>query len=112
LSNQGRVVWLREFREAFFILRNKTLVKGKRQEKAPRSCQTCEHWAEVRNKLRVGGVLETVINQMEEKLKDKEFKPSLADFLKLLQMEKELGEEAPKEIKVTWVEPAASDTET
>ena len=28
--------------------------KGKKQEKAPKSCQECEHWTEVRNKLRVG----------------------------------------------------------
>ena len=27
--------------------------KSKKQEKAPKSCQECEHWAEVRNKLRV-----------------------------------------------------------
>jgi hypothetical protein len=87
------------------------VVKAKRQEKAPKSCRECEHWEEVRNKLRVGGVLEAVINHMEGKLTHQEFKPSLTDFLKLLQMEKELGEEAPKEIKVTWVEPAASDTE-
>jgi len=110
LSSQERVVWLREFREAFFVLRSTTVAKGKKQEKAPKSCQECEHWAEVRNKLRVGGVLETVIKQMESKLKESEFKPSLADFLKLVQMEKELEEEAPKEIKVTWVEPDKPDT--
>ena len=92
-------------------MRNNRVVKGKKHEKAPRSCQECEHWSEVRNKLRVGGVLDTVINHMEGKLTHQEFKPSLADFLKLLQMERELGDEAPKEIKVTWVEPAASNTE-
>ena len=88
------------------------MAKGKKQEKAPKSCQVCEHWAEVRNKLRVNGVLGTIIEQMEGKLKEPEFKPTLADFLKLVQMEKELEEEAPKEIKVTWVEPTASSTET
>ena len=36
-----------------------------------------------------------------------EFKPTLADFLRLVQLEKEIGEEEPKEIKVTWVEPEA-----
>ena len=43
--------------------------KGKKEEKAPKSCQECEHWTEVRNKLRVGGVLEKVIQNMETKLK-------------------------------------------
>jgi len=94
----------RVFREAFFILRSTMIRKSKTQEKAPKSCRACEHWAEVRNKLRVGGVLETVIKKMEEKLTKEEFKPSLADYLKLVQLEKELGEDEPKEIKVTWVE--------
>ena len=82
------------------------MAKGKKQEKAPRSCQECEHWTEVRNKLRVGGLLETVIQKMEKKLNADDFKPSLADFMKLVQLEKEVGEEEPKEIKVTWVEPS------
>jgi hypothetical protein len=88
------------------------VTKGKKQEKAPKSCKECEHWTEVRNKLRVVDVLTTVITKMEAKLKEEEFKPSLADFLKLVQLEKEIGEEVPKEIKVTWVEPVQPRTET
>jgi hypothetical protein len=49
---------------------------------------------------------------MEGKLKDVDFKPSLADFLRLVQLENETEEEEPKEIKVTWVEPDKSSTET
>lgn len=86
--------------------------KGKRQEKAPKSCEDCERWAEVRNKLRVSGVLSGVIAKMEEKLKTEEFKASVADYLKLVQMEQDIGEEETKEIKVTWVEPVRSRTET
>ena len=85
--------------------------KSKKQEKAPKSCQECEHWTEVRDKLRVGDVLTSVVEKMEGKLKASEFKPSLADFLRLVQLEKEIGEEKPKEIKVTWVEPVKSSTE-
>lgn len=84
--------------------------KMTRKAKAHKSCEDCEHWAEVRNKLRVNGILAKVIAQMEGKLKDTEFKPSLADFLKLIQMEKEL-DDGPKEIKVTWVEPVKPSTE-
>ena len=87
------------------------MAKSNKQEKAPKSCQECEHWTEVRNKLRVGGVLEKVIATMETKLTKDEFKPSLADYLKLVQMEKEIGDEEPKEIKVTWVEPVKSRAE-
>ena len=88
------------------------MAKGTKEEKAPKSCQECEHWTEVRNKLRVGKVLDSVITKMEEKLNAEEFKPSLADYLKLMQMEKDLAGEEPKEIKVTWVEPVKSSTET
>ena len=86
--------------------------KRKKQEKAPQSCKECEHWTEVRNKLRVSTVLKSVITKMEAKLQEADFKPSLADFLRLVQLENETGEEEPKEIKVTWVEPDKSSTET
>jgi len=84
---------------------------GKKPEKAPKSCQRCEHWAEVRAKLRVGDVLKQVIAKMEDNLKTADFKASLSDYLKLVQMEKEVGgDEGPKEIKVTWVQPEEPNT--
>jgi hypothetical protein len=86
--------------------------KRKKREKAPKTCQECEHWTLVRNKLRVGDVLARVITTMEEKLTAQDFKASLADYLKLVQIEKEIGEEEPKEIKVTWVASDKSNTET
>ena len=81
------------------------MAKGKKQEKAPKSCEDCEHWKEVSNKLRVGLLLDGVMKKMEATLGAAEFKPSLADYLKLVQLEKEFVEEGPREIKVTWVEP-------
>ena len=88
------------------------MAKAKKQDTAPRSCQECEHWNEVSKRLRVEGVLTKVIEKMEDNLKTIDFKASLADYLKLLQLEKEIvGEEVPKEIKVTWVEPDKSDNE-
>jgi hypothetical protein len=49
---------------------------------------------------------------MEESLKTTDFKASLGDYLKLVQVERELGaeEQQPKEIKVTWVEPDEPNT--
>lgn len=85
--------------------------KSKKQEKAPKSCQECEHWTEVRDKLQVGDVLTSVVTKMKGKITADDFKPTLADFLRLVQLEKEIGEEAPKEIKVTWVEPVKPSTE-
>ena len=34
-----------------------------------------------------------------------EFKPTLAEYLKLVQLEREFEEEEAREIKVKWVEP-------
>jgi hypothetical protein len=55
-----------------------------------------------------------VIKKIEEKLDSDQLKPTVGDFIRLLQLEKELKEEQPKEIEVLWVEPKekedASDT--
>jgi hypothetical protein len=83
----------------------------KKQEKAPKSCENCEHWAGVQSKLRVGEVLKTVLAKMEANLTTADFKASLGDYLKLVQMEKEIGgDEGPKEIKVSWVQPDELNT--
>jgi hypothetical protein len=42
--------------------------KRRKQEKAPQSCKECEHWTEVRNKLRVNTVLTSVIIVMSHDL--------------------------------------------
>ena len=42
---------------------------------------------------------------MEEKLASDELKPTVGDFIRLVQLDKELTEEQPREIKVSWVEP-------
>ena len=86
---------------------------GKRQEKAPESCVTCEHWKEVKSKLRVADVLKRVVEKMEKSLEAADFKASLGDYLKLVQIEKEVGgEDEPKEIKVTWVQPEPDEPNT
>ena len=79
----------------------------------PKSCTECAHWAGVKKKLRVTNVLEKVITKMEANLETTDFKASLTDYLKLVQIEKEVGgEEEPKEIKVTWVQPDAPNAAT
>jgi hypothetical protein len=55
-----------------------------------------------RDKVKVIG---DVIAKMEAKLTSEELKPSVGDFIRLLQFEKELKEEQPREIEVSWVEP-------
>ena len=83
---------------------------SRQEEKAPKSCEDCERWREVKSKVRVGSVLAKVIAKMETNLKETDFKASLADYLKLVQVEKEIGDDLPKEIKVTWVEPEQSSS--
>jgi hypothetical protein len=105
LSTQVESYGLRELRGAFFILRSTGKQMARKQEKAPKSCQECKNWASVRKRLRVGEVLSAVIAKMEKNLEAADFKASLADYLRLIQMQKEIGDDEPKEIKVTWVKP-------
>ncbi len=51
-----------------------------------------------------------VIQNIEEKLEKNELKATLGDFIRLVQLEKELEEEKPREIKVTWIEPAEKES--
>jgi hypothetical protein len=51
------------------------------------------------------GVLKRLLKNVEKKLSGKEMKATLGDYIKLVQLQKELDEEQqPKEIRVTWVE--------
>lgn len=54
-------------------------------------------------------LVSNVIAAIEAKLNANELKPTVGDFIRLLQLEKELGEEQPREIKVSWVEPEKKD---
>jgi hypothetical protein len=73
--------------------------------KAPKECRHCSRWKEMKEKIRVAKLLQTAITKMEEKLEAEDFKPSIAEYLKLLQLDQELSQDEIKEIKVTWVEP-------
>jgi CYTH domain-containing protein len=64
------------------------------EEKAPRTLR-----------IRISDLLDKAIAGIEERFAAKDFKPTMGDYLKLLQMEIELEQEEIKEIKVTWVEP-------
>ncbi len=55
-------------------------------------------------------LVDEVIRKIEEKIEGGDVKATVGDLIRLLQMEEELEQEQPKEIKVTWVDPAeASD---
>ncbi len=54
-------------------------------------------------------LVEQVIQSIEERLRRDELKATVGDLIRLVQLEKELEDERPKEIKVTWIEPEESD---
>lgn len=49
-------------------------------------------------------LVEKAIQSIEAKLASSEVKATLGDFIRLLQMQKELQLDQPREIKITWVE--------
>ena len=57
-------------------------------------------------------VVKKILKQMEAKLSGKDARATLGDYIRLVQLEKELEADEAKEIKVTWVEPAETKPES
>lgn len=74
---------------------------------AAKSCKTCPRWKEVRRQMNIASILERAVKKFENKLEDDKFQPTVAEYLKLVQIEQEYEKELnpPEEIRVTWVEP-------
>jgi hypothetical protein len=45
-----------------------------------------------------------LIERVETKLRDAEFKPTVTDFIRLIQIQKEFETEIPRDIEVTWID--------
>jgi hypothetical protein len=75
-----------------------------------KNCEECSKWQEIKQKLKITTLLGSLIGNVEERVNAKELKPTVAEYLKLLQIEQELAQESPKEIKVTWVEPETTSS--
>lgn len=81
------------------------------KEKAPKSRQKSDR-KKVKEKTRVSTLLEKAIESFDARIEAKDFKPTIAEYLKLVQLEQEAQQETPKEIKVTWIDPTVtSDSE-
>jgi hypothetical protein len=48
--------------------------------------------------------VEKILSQVEEQLQTGEVKASLGDYIKLIQLSKEMKDESKTEIRVTWIE--------
>jgi len=55
-------------------------------------------------------LVEEAIAGIEKRLSDTKSPPSIGDYLKVMQLQKEIADEAPKEIRITWVEPPQETT--
>lgn len=55
-------------------------------------------------------LLEKAIQRIEEKLGSSDVKATFADFIRLLQLQKELQADQPREIKVTWIDPSDKES--
>ena len=69
----------------------------KQENKAPKTLR-----------IRISDLLDQAIVGIEDRFKANDFKPTMGDYLKLLQMEIDLEQEEIREIKVTWVEPSVA----
>jgi hypothetical protein len=56
-------------------------------------------------------VIKSVLEKMEKQMTEDGMKATMGDYIRLVQLHKELDEESPKEIKVTWVEPKSGSGE-
>ena len=50
--------------------------------------------------------VKSMLTKIETKMDGDQMKATLGDYIRLVQLHKELDDESPKEIRVTWVEPA------
>jgi hypothetical protein len=79
-------------------------------------CKKCKRWQEVKQRMRVATFIEKTVSKVEAKLDKGEISPTVAEYLKLLQLEQEWDQQdsmadGPKEIRVTWVGPVAMSNE-
>ena len=52
------------------------------------------------------GVVKKLLKKVEAKLGSEDVKATFGDYIRLVELQKELEAEEPREIKVTWVEPS------
>ena len=54
-------------------------------------------------------VIDRLLSDIESQFQSYTYKASIGDFIRLLELRKELEEERPREITVTWVEPSETE---
>lgn len=52
-------------------------------------------------------LLEMILRNVQETVTSKELKVTIGDLIRLMQLRREISEETPREVQVSWVEPGA-----
>jgi hypothetical protein len=81
--------------------------KAHAEEEPPKPSQEGSD-SEIKKKSRISDLLARAIKKFEDRLDQADFKPTVGDYLKLVQLEQEVEQENLKEIKVTWIDPAVT----
>jgi hypothetical protein len=89
---------------------SETSSKARSKAAAARSKPAAKVKLETVTKAADGGgqaqAVKSMLTKIEKKMKGDQMKATLGDYIRLVQLHKELDDESPKEIRVTWVEPA------
>ena len=83
-----------------------TAKKALAKKMAPASCAGCP------NRKTQQGVIHDLIEHLGSKLTTEDGKASVGDYIRLLQLRKEIEGEQPREIKVTWIAPTEKESKS
>jgi hypothetical protein len=97
-----------DFAGPFFWGRSRLSMDEKSVGTPPKKCRQCAGWKKAKERNRTSKLLEKAIKAFEARFKSADFKPTVAEYLKLLQLEQESEHDSAKEIKVTWIDPTAT----
>jgi len=54
-------------------------------------------------------VVDGLLNEVRNRVQKGELKPTLGDYIRLMQLKRELDENEPKNVEVKWVDPEKKD---
>jgi len=88
---------------------SKTIGNAGPKSTAARGKSAAKSKGETVTKTGAGGqaqAVKSMLTKIEAQMNGDKMKATLGDYIRLVQLHKELDDESPKEIRVTWVEPA------
>ncbi len=56
-------------------------------------------------------IVDRLLGELDKKIQAEGFKPAVADLIRLLTLQRELEDERPKEITVTWIDPTPDESD-